>query len=197
MKVKVKTKEELLKWFSDEGWKETGGSYTASAPMYGKHVTYFNKEMFKFCGKSYIVIVDEGWGAPLYTLGEWSFRPEWLEEVVETPTIRGFPGENGVGAEIMRGRIDSVMSIASEFLKEKNRKYGNSATDPINIFSSHIDSEPRNVQSILVRIDDKLKRIQNAEELRSNDVIDLFGYLPLLIIAKDWDNIETFNKHME
>jgi len=42
----------------------------------------------------------------------------------------------------------------------------------------------------LNRIDDKLSRIKNSEELRKNDVVDLMGYLVLLCIKKGWMNFK-------
>ena len=37
---------------------------------------------------------------------------------------------------------------------------------------------------LLFRLDDKLNRIKNASELRTNDICDLMGYLNLLLISK-------------
>lgn len=68
-----------------------------------------------------------------------------------------------------------------ELLLEKNRKYGDSALNPARIFS-----KANAVEQILVRIDDKLNRIQKGAGLLANDedvVMDLIGYLVLLKIA--------------
>ena len=69
-----------------------------------------------------------------------------------------------------------------ETLLEKNKRYGNAAMEPINIFSK-LDSN----QGILQRLDDKLMRVQSSKELRKNDVFDLIGYLALLSVQQDWD----------
>jgi len=66
-------------------------------------------------------------------------------------------------------------------LLEKNKKYGDSALTPSRIFSK-CDA----VEQILVRIDDKLSRIQNGDGLLAKDedvLMDLMGYLVLLKIA--------------
>ena len=68
-----------------------------------------------------------------------------------------------------------------EFLLEKNKRYGDSHASPVNIFSKH-SAEAQ----ILARLDDKLSRIKNSDELRRNDVADLFGYTALLLIQKNW-----------
>ena len=65
-------------------------------------------------------------------------------------------------------------------LLEKNRCYGNSALDPLRVFSTATPEE-----QILVRIDDKLSRIARGSEFAGDDTVqDLLGYLILLRIAR-------------
>lgn len=71
-----------------------------------------------------------------------------------------------------------------ELLLRKNREYGNSALEPINVFSS-MDA----VEQINVRIDDKLKRLQTIKKLDEVKVHedteqDLIGYLVLKRVAR-------------
>lgn len=74
--------------------------------------------------------------------------------------------------------INECLNIA-EMLIKKNISYGDSALNPIRIFSK-ADSK----EQILVRIDDKLNRIQNDQIFSGdNDIEDLIGYLILLRIA--------------
>lgn len=79
--------------------------------------------------------------------------------------------------------IESVCDALKEFLLAKNKNYGNSATEPVRIFSKSNANE-----GILVRMDDKLSRIKNSDSLRSNDLVDLCGYLVLLLKNNGWDN---------
>tara|TARA_R100000656_G_C3942457_1_gene126953 strand:+ start:580 stop:1158 length:579 start_codon:yes stop_codon:yes gene_type:complete len=75
--------------------------------------------------------------------------------------------------------VDTIEEIKS-FLLEKNTQYGDSALNPIRIFSTADKTE-----QIKVRIDDKLNRlVQGSASLESDeDVIkDLIGYLILLLI---------------
>jgi len=69
-----------------------------------------------------------------------------------------------------------------ELLIDKNNKYGDSALDPLKIFSCCDAST-----SIKVRLDDKLKRIANAGLVEDTEdtLIDIAGYIILLMIAKD------------
>jgi hypothetical protein len=75
--------------------------------------------------------------------------------------------------------VCQVMQEIKELLLEKNEKYGNSALEPLGIFSQLSAKE-----GLLVRIDDKLKRIKNGSlDKDDEDVInDLIGYLVLLKI---------------
>jgi hypothetical protein len=71
-------------------------------------------------------------------------------------------------------------SIA-HMLVEKNIAYGDSALDPVRIFSK---SDP--AEQLRVRIDDKLSRLMKGTEyVGDNDIDDLIGYLVLLKIAKE------------
>ena len=64
----------------------------------------------------------------------------------------------------------------AELLVDKNRKYGNSALEPVRIFSKANASE-----QIKVRIDDKLSRLARGTGVNDEDVVqDLLGYLILL-----------------
>lgn len=77
--------------------------------------------------------------------------------------------------------ISMICDEVKDLLLEKNKKYGDSALNPARIFS-----KANAVEQILVRIDDKLNRIQKGAGLLANDedvVMDLMGYLVLLKIA--------------
>jgi hypothetical protein len=66
-------------------------------------------------------------------------------------------------------------------LQEKNVAYGDSALDPVRIFS-----KSSAVEQLLVRIDDKLSRFARGTSFPGdNDIDDLIGYLVLLKIAKE------------
>lgn len=79
-------------------------------------------------------------------------------------------------------KITEVVSQLQELLITKNKAYGNSALEPINIFSKN-DA----VDSLCARIDDKLSRIKNKglSDETEDTLFDLAGYLILLIIARD------------
>ena len=90
------------------------------------------------------------------------------------------------------GQFSEIFSSLENFLDEKNKRYGNSALEPLEIFTKHLDDEETNIPAanIYVRVDDKLKRIKNASFVKKNDVVDLIGYLVLLCKNKGWENFE-------
>ena len=76
----------------------------------------------------------------------------------------------------VRGLTDKLAVM----LIDKNKRYGNSALDPVRIFSK-ADA----VEQIYVRIDDKLSRVARGNANDGEDVVDdLLGYLILLKIAR-------------
>ena len=76
--------------------------------------------------------------------------------------------------------IATVCDEIKELLLEKNRLYGDSATNPVRVFSK---ADP--TEAILIRMDDKLSRIRNMNRDDSEDAyLDLLGYLVLHRVAK-------------
>lgn len=75
--------------------------------------------------------------------------------------------------------VSEVLIEIKDLLISKNQKYGNSALEPLGVFSQLSPEE-----GLFVRIDDKLKRIKNGSLKKDDeDVIkDLIGYLVLLKI---------------
>ena len=78
-------------------------------------------------------------------------------------------------------RIIEVCDGIRTLLLEKNRAYGDSAINPVRIFSSASPTE-----QILVRMDDKLSRISRGEAMGEDIVNDLIGYLVLYKVSQGW-----------
>lgn len=76
--------------------------------------------------------------------------------------------------------IVRVCDEVRDLLVEKNKKYGNSATDPIRIFSRATSEE-----QLRVRIDDKLSRLSRGTADDEDTVLDLIGYLILLRVSRE------------
>lgn len=73
-----------------------------------------------------------------------------------------------------------------DMLINKNKAYGSSALEPLNIFN-----KGRSTDSLCARIDDKLARIKNVgiSDKTEDTLFDLCGYLILLMISIE-DNEE-------
>ena len=76
--------------------------------------------------------------------------------------------------------IKKVCKSVQKLLIKKNKSYGDSATEPSNIFCKLSAKD-----SICARIDDKLMRIKNRgiNDETEDTVTDLIGYLILLKVA--------------
>lgn len=76
--------------------------------------------------------------------------------------------------------IQTECDELANMLIAKNQKYGNSALEPMRVFSK---ASP--VEQILTRIDDKISRLRVASLDEDEDVVlDLLGYLVLLRVAR-------------
>tara|TARA_R100000458_G_scaffold13390_1_gene11178 strand:+ start:2675 stop:3010 length:336 start_codon:yes stop_codon:yes gene_type:complete len=87
------------------------------------------------------------------------------------------------------GQNDTALLIAKicddirDLLLEKNLAYGDSALNPLRVFSKADTCE-----QLLVRIDDKLSRIKRGPNIIETDedvIQDLIGYLVLLKVWKE------------
>ena len=79
-------------------------------------------------------------------------------------------------------KVKLVLTEIKSLLQSKNKRYGNSALDPVRIFSKAAETD-----QILCRIDDKLSRIKNMgtdTQIDEDTVNDLIGYLILFKISK-------------
>ena len=81
-------------------------------------------------------------------------------------------------------KIKFYTNKVQEMLLSKNKAYGSSALEPLNIFSKGRPSD-----SLCARIDDKLARIKNVgvSDKTEDTLFDLCGYLVLLMISIEDD----------
>lgn len=74
--------------------------------------------------------------------------------------------------------ISTACDEVKDMLIAKNKAYGNSALEPVRIFSKADKQE-----QLRVRIDDKLSRLMRGSDAGEDVVLDLIGYLVLLRVA--------------
>lgn len=78
------------------------------------------------------------------------------------------------------GALRQVLNEIETLLLQKNAAYGNSALEPVRVFSK---ADP--VEQLRVRLDDKLSRLMRGHEMQGDDTeTDLLGYLVMLKIAQ-------------
>lgn len=84
--------------------------------------------------------------------------------------------------------LKKILQDIGNLLIEKNIKYGDSALNPVRIFSK---SEPQ--EQIKVRIDDKISRLVRGDALKEDEdvVMDLIGYLIILQMCKKYNTEEN------
>lgn len=68
--------------------------------------------------------------------------------------------------------LDAVLSSVKQMLLEKNAAYGDSALNPVRIFS-----QGSIIEQLNVRIDDKLSRLARGSAAGEDVINDLLGYL--------------------
>lgn len=76
--------------------------------------------------------------------------------------------------------VRTVLGEVETMLVSKNEAYGNSALDPVRIFSK---ASPR--EQLLVRLDDKLSRLSRGDEAGEDVLDDILGYIVLLKIYNE------------
>ena len=85
-------------------------------------------------------------------------------------------------------KVDHELAEIRDLLLIKNEAYGDSALNPIRVFSK---ADP--VEQLRVRIDDKLSRLTRGADAGEDTLADLVGYLVLLRIALAERNAEPTN----
>ena len=106
-------------------------------------------------------------------------QKEELVEMMEKDEESGiYESPNDDSEPNFKKITDSLASL----LEYKNKNYGNSALEPLQIFGGKC--------KVGTRLDDKLARVQNSNELRLNDIADCIGYMILVCAEKGWDNFD-------
>lgn len=92
----------------------------------------------------------------------------------DCPTCYPSIGDGGT-----RAKIQYECDYVKAMLLQKNAAYGDSAMNPVRVFS-----RADVVEQLKVRIDDKLSRLARGSPDEEDVTLDLIGYLILLRIAE-------------
>jgi hypothetical protein len=90
--------------------------------------------------------------------------------------------------DMMATAIAEVTNEVRDMLLAKNKAYGNSASDPVRIFS-----KADTLEQINVRMDDKLSRLARGSAAGEDVELDLMGYLVLKRAIMRMRNAGTSN----
>lgn len=109
--------------------------------------------------------------------------PDYAVEVADiNVTYKGRPVEDlPREALTFEQKVQDILHGMADLLVEKNAAYGNSALDPVRIFSRADTTE-----QLYVRLDDKINRVKQGHEYPGDDTIrDIIGYCTLILIARE------------
>ena len=117
---------------------------------------------------------------------EWTFDKSWPIILVEAADVAQ-EETNEVPADVANpfpAKVRAILSEIGDTLIAKNQQYGNSALEPVRIFS-----KASAVEQIKVRMDDKISRLVRGNGEGDEDAqADLLGYIVLLKIAQSEDD---------
>lgn len=131
----------------------------------GERVTYSGKANFEGSGE----VVEEGFNDRRVSWDDGTYSWERLENLVAE-------GETSFEQSV-RYHTNKI----ADLLIAKNKAYGDSALNPVRIFS-----KASRIEQLNVRIDDKISRIQRGTDFGDEDTVrDLIGYLVLRLIAEE------------
>lgn len=77
--------------------------------------------------------------------------------------------------------VNRITGDIANLLILKNKAYGDSALNPVRVFS-----KASRMEQLYTRLDDKLSRVQKGHEYPGDDTIrDIIGYCTLILIARE------------
>lgn len=114
---------------------------------------------------------------------DWYYTDEELE-LISVRGTREHTGEEWAEYQRLSSFEENVhrhTNKIADLLIAKNKAYGDSALNPVRIFS-----KASRIEQLNVRIDDKISRIQRGTDFGDEDTVrDLVGYLLLRLIAEE------------
>lgn len=91
------------------------------------------------------------------------------------------PWERELIGSPFENNVHRILNGVAETLVQKNASYGDSALNPIRVFS-----KADRMEQLFVRLDDKLSRVQRGSEYPGDDTLrDIIGYATLILIARE------------
>lgn len=105
--------------------------------------------------------------------------PETGVSVEDIGRIRSIGEQLGISS--FEQNVRRILEGVADTVVQKNLAYGNSALNPIRVFS-----RTDRMEQLYTRLDDKLSRVQKGHEYPGDDTIrDIIGYCTLILIARE------------
>lgn len=106
--------------------------------------------------------------------------------VTKTPTyvLENSKKDSTTSTNNSGGELLQIAQSIGNLLEYKNKKYGNSALAPLDVFKGKC--------TVGDTIDHKLARVKNSQVLSKNDVTDTIGYLILVCKEMGWETFDEF-----
>lgn len=202
LKNKVKVKE-----YNSKGYSKKHGNISAHKDEYNLDVFNYidlEGEVFHVAYPYEVELTKEGRNG-LYGIIKGSFiKPidlEYLKPfmdfqelespvqelvVTRTPTYvsENFTKDSTTSTNNSGGELLQIAQSIGNLLEYKNKKYGNSALAPLDVFKGKC--------TVGDTIDHKLARVKNSQVLSKNDVTDTIGYLILVCKEMGWETFDEF-----
>lgn len=92
-----------------------------------------------------------------------------------------FPGYAcGMTEDNFEQNVRRILGEVGDLLVERNREYGNSALDPIGVFSKASRED-----QLATQLDHKLSRVARGGDPSNDTLRDIAGYVTLMLIARE------------
>lgn len=114
-------------------------------------------------------------------------KPIDFSKNIKPEKIKGWIGNmdfSNPKPEELKNDFKDITDSIAKLLEYKNKQYGNSALEPLQIFGGKCTYGSR--------VDEKLARVKNSKELRKNDIADILGGLVLICREKKWNNFDEY-----
>lgn len=103
---------------------------------------------------------------------------DWGASLVNTPRLTN--GDTKT-TQTFAMNVNRILNGVAETIIQKNLSYGDSALNPIRVFS-----KADRIEQLNIRLDDKLSRVQRGSEYPGDDTLrDIIGYVTLMLIARE------------
>lgn len=183
--MEIKTHEQLLKMHGKRITCGINGRYIDDARISVENEFVYacqNEENGDLCKEKFDYKYSWNISGPYSHYEEYKhncFNIKLVEEQDLDKVIDDITPSNEYKQKQFKMHLNDVLKSIECMLLEKNRMYGNSALEPIRVFS-----KADKVEQLKVRIDDKINRLKNQQSDDIEDSVnDLIGYLLLLKIA--------------